>query len=289
VRDWLAWAAVWTLVLQSPMWIAVGIDSVQERSNPTMEAMPVAGWVPVLATVLAVAVPAAALLSVVGAGAVRPRRAGLVLGGLALLVAAATWTGFPDRDTGEWYVALSALAAACALATATLPEPHPVGAELRGVSLVVGVALVVAGLLVMVTCWRGGAYWDWRGGSVGTYRAGLVLGGMQVLLGLVAPWWVPGRLTRLRGFLGPAGAVAGAFAVGLAAMYFLDRGTLYRWEEDESAWETGTPLLIVGVGLLATSAAAWRGRGELAGMSFAAATTIGLLALWQSSWGSVMS
>ena len=37
------------------------------------------------------------------------------------------------------------------------------------------------------------------------------------------------------------------------------------------------------------SAAAWRGRGELAGTSFAAATTIGLLALWQSDWGSVMS
>ena len=51
VRDWLAWAAVWTLVLHSPMWIAVGIDSVEERSNPTMEATPVAEWVPVLGTV----------------------------------------------------------------------------------------------------------------------------------------------------------------------------------------------------------------------------------------------
>ena len=290
VRDWLAWAAVWTLVLHSPMWIAVGIDSVEEHSNPTMEATPVAEWVPVLGTGLAVAVPAALLLSLFGAGAVRPRRSGLVLGGLALLVAAVTWTGFPDHDTGEWYVALTALAAACALAAAALPDPHPQGAELRGVSLVVGGVLVVAGLVVMVTCWRGGAYWDWRGRSAGNYRAGLVLGGMQVLLGLVAPWWVPGRLTRLRWFLGPAGAVVGTGALGLAATYFVDRGILYRWAEDGRAWDTGTPLLIAGVGLLATSVGAWRRRGDLAGLSLAAATTVGLFALWQeSTWGRVMS
>lgn len=290
VRDWLAWSAVWTLALQSPMWIAVGIDSVQERSDPTMEATPVAGWVPVLGTGLAVAVPVAFLLSVLGARLVRPRRTGLVLGGVSLLVAALAWSGFPENDTGQWYVALSALAGVVCLLAALVPgrdgdEPQP-----RWVRLVVAGALLLAGVFTAWTCWRGGAYWHWRGSAALTYRAGVGLGVVQVLLGLLAPWWVPRRVPVLRVVVGSATALAGTFAVVLAASYFLDMGILYRWVEDERAWDMGTPSLVAGVGLLATATAARRGRQDLMGLSLAAATTGGLFALWrESTWGSVMS
>jgi hypothetical protein len=291
VRDWLAWAAVWTLALQSPMWVAVGIDSVQERSNPTMEATPVAGWVPVLGTVLAVAVPLAVVLSVLGADTVRPRRAGLLLGGAVLFAAALAWSGFPDGDTGEWYVVLSVLAGACALGAAALPDAD--GAETHGatgvVVALVGAALVLAGVLVMVTCWRGGTYWYWRGGSTPTYRAGLVLGGMQVLLGLLARSWVREPSSLVRGGAVVLAALLGAGALAKAILELVEMGILYRWEEDESAWATATPLLVAGVGLLATSVGAWRRRGDLLGLSLAGATTAGLLGLWQSPWGSVMS
>ena len=65
---------------------------------------------------------------------------------------------------------------------------------------------------------------------------------------------------------------------------------LYRWEEEERAWDLATPLLIAGVGLLATAWALTRRRGDLTGLSLTAATAVGLLALWQeSTWGRVMS
>lgn len=290
VRDWLAWSAVWTLALQSPMWIAVGIDAVQERSDPTMGATPVAGWLPVLGTGLAVAVPAAFLLSVLGAGSIRPRRAGLVLGGLALLGAAVAFSALPEDDTGEWYVGLSVLAAGCALVAAALPVPSSDPPPRRWTVLVVGAALVVAGVVTSWTCWRGGSYWHWRGGSAANYQAGLVLGASQVLLGLLAPRWVPRRATWLRWGLGAPSALAGTCAVGLAATHFLEMGILHRWTEDERAWNMATPLLLAGVGLLAIAVASLRRRHDLMGISLAAATTIGLFALWQeSTWGSVMS
>ena len=73
LRDWLAWAAAWTLVAQAPMWVAIGLDVVEERSEPTLDASPVASWLDPLALVPAVAVPLAALLALVG----RTRRLGL--------------------------------------------------------------------------------------------------------------------------------------------------------------------------------------------------------------------
>ena len=42
---------------------------------------------------------------------------------------------------------------------------------------------------------------------------------------------------------------------------------LYRWEEIESPWDYGVPLLLLGVGVAATAVAAWRRRGDLAGVA----------------------
>ena len=291
-REWLAWSAVWTLALQSPMWIAVGIDSWHERTDPTMGAVPVAGWVPVLGLALAVAVPAALLLSVVGTGPLRPRRSGLLLGGLALMAAAVAWTGFPDGDTGAWYVGLTAVAGLCALAAAASSDRVPAPGEPARTTPgpVVAAVLVLAGGFTAWTCWRGGVYWDWHGSSATAYELGVGLGVAQLLLGLTARWWVARRATVLRWVLGAVAAVAGATAVLVGATYFVDMEVLYRWVEDESAWGLGTPLLIAGVGLLATATAARRDRLDLAGLSLAAATTVGLLALWrETTWGSVMA
>lgn len=293
LRDWLAWAAVWTLLVQAPMWIAVAAESVRERADPTLGAEPVAGWVPVLAYVLAVAVPASLLVAVLGAGFVRPRRTGLVSGGLALLVAAVAWSGFPDHEPAEWYVGLSALAGACALVAAGLPrvpagtaDPPPS----RRVAVVVGVGLALSGAFLAWTSWRGGSYWQWQGASAQVYRVGLVVGVAEVLLGLAAPWWIGLRVRALGLVAAVVAAALGLTWLAAGVGVLESSAVLYRWEEDERAWVLATPLLLAGVGLLATAWALTRRRGDLAGLSLTAATVVGLLATWQeSTWGRVMS
>ena len=116
LRDWLGWAAAWTLVAQAPMWVWVGLDVLEERREPTLDAAAVAGWMDPVALVPAVVVPLAALLALVP----RTRRVGLALGGAALLLAAWAWSGLSEGDVGSWYVALSAAAGVVGLAAAAV-------------------------------------------------------------------------------------------------------------------------------------------------------------------------
>ena len=31
LRDWLSWAVAWTLVVEAPMWVWIGLDVLEER------------------------------------------------------------------------------------------------------------------------------------------------------------------------------------------------------------------------------------------------------------------
>ena len=73
-------------------------------------------------------------------------------------------------------------------------------------------------------------------------------------------------------------------AVGLDSVAELSDPTVHDYPV--AGW---VPLLVVGTGLVATSVAARKRRDDLLGLSLAAATTGGLLALWRDfTWGSVM-
>lgn len=290
LRDWLGWAAAWTLIVQAQMWVWVGLDVLDERHDPTLDANPVAAGVPTAALVLAVLVPVAALLSLVP----RTRRPGLALGGAGLLLAAWVWSGFAAGDVGGWYVGLSAAAGVAALAAAAIGTgtwSSTAGDPMdRPTTRIAGLALVAAGAFLVWTCVKGGDYWHWMGAQQWTYGTGVAVGGALVVLGAAAPWWTTLQSTRV--------PLAVALVTGLLAVmllvtahgFFDSRGgMLYRWDENESPWGFGTPALIAGTGLLAAAVAAVRRRGDLVAASVAAGTGVGLLALWQeSTWGSVM-
>lgn len=285
LRDWLAWAAAWALVVETPMWLALALDAWQERTDPTLEPMPVPSWVPPLAYVAGVAVPLGLVLVVAGLRAPAVQRAGLLVGGVGLALGAVAFRGVPDA--GEWYVGLTAVAAGCAVVAAVAPglDTRPG----RSAAVLPGAALVLAAVFLAFTCRRGGAYWDWRGESAVPYVVGLVVAALFVVLGATAPRWVDLDSRVLRALLvltGLVGCVLG-FA-GVSAL--LDGGVLYRWVEDESPWHYGTGYLLLGTGFVATGVAALRRRGDLAAWSLAAAPTFLLLSLWQqSTWGRLMS
>ncbi|NYE38549.1 hypothetical protein F4692_003699 [Nocardioides cavernae] len=288
LRDWLVWAATWTLVVASPMWVGVAVDAWQERTDPTLDASPVPGWVPSLAYVAAPALALGLLLVVLGR-ATRWGRGGLVLGAVGLATGAVAFTGFPDGDTGEWYVALSALAAGCALVGAVLParpgEVRPAGWQ----AWLPGLALVAAAAFTAWTCWQGASYWHWDAGSTSAYLLGLVGAAALAGLGVAAPLWAEVGSRLLRWTLTALAGLGTLWLLAGASMFFGDYGVLFRWEEDEVAWNLGTPLMLLGAGLLAAGVAAWRRRGDLVGWSLAAGPSFCLLALWQdSTWGSVM-
>lgn len=285
LRDWLGWAAGWTLVVECPMWWAVAAEAWHERTDPTLEATPVATWVPVLAYVAAVVVPVALLLVVAGTRSARARRVGLLLGAVGLAVGAVAFSGFPEGDVGHWFVGLTALAAGCALVAAFAPAGDLAG---RPPAAPGGFALVAAGAFAAWTCWRGASYWDWRGESALTYEVGLGLSAVLVLLGVTSAGWVALENRVLRWTFLLVGAAGALYAVAGASILF-DQAVLFRWVEDESAWDIATPLLLIGTGPLAAGVAAWRRRGDLVGWSLAAGATSALLSLWQqSTWGSVM-
>jgi hypothetical protein len=292
LRDWLRWAAAWVLVVQAPAWVAVALDAREERTDPTLEPMDVATWVPGLAYVAGAALPLALVLVVVGLRAPAVHRAGLLVGAAGLAVAAIAFTGFPgypDGVVGSWTVWLTGLGALCALVAALLPagEPSAAPPSARAVALP-GAALIASGLFAGWTSWRGGSYWDWRGESTLPYLWGLAASVALVGLGLTASRWsaVGSRVLRWLLF---AVAVLGAGWALAGASYLLGGGALYRWEEDESPWDFGVPFLLLGTGLVAAAVAAWRRRGDLVAWSLASGTSFMLLSLWQqSTWGSVM-
>ncbi|PKH41007.1 hypothetical protein SAMN05192575_10949 [Nocardioides alpinus] len=291
LRDWLGWAAAWTLVAQAPMWVWVGLDVLEERREQTLDAQPVAGWMDPVALGPAVLVPLAALLALVP----RTRRLGLALGGVGLLLAAWTWTGFADGDVGGWYVALSAAAGALALVAAAV-GPGSWGAlddcrSTRVAGALAGLVLAAAGAFLAWTCLQGGAYWQWSGRQRWTYGAGVVAGALVVVAGATAAWWprVGGRAVR-----GAVAVLVGTLAALLlfAGYIFVTEGggVVHRWEEIEDPWSFGTPCLLAGTGLLAGAVAAVRRRGDLLALSVGAGVAIGLLGLWQeSTWGRLMS
>lgn len=287
LRDWLGWAATWTLMVQAPMWIWVAAEAWQERSDPTLDAIPVQSWVPLLAYGVAGAIPVALLVAVAGRGPVRPRRRGLALGSVALTLAAVAWSGFPEADIGGWYVGLSLLAAAAGMAYAVVPDGDRGAGEPPAV--LPGLALVLAGGCAVLTCWRGASYWHWDGESAVAYQVSLGLSVALVALGLLCSWWMSLRSRAVRWLLLVVAGPLGAVAVLVGGYLFHDLAVLYRWDEHESAWDQGTPLLLLGVGLVASAAGAWTRRGDLVAWSLASAMGFGVLSLWQqSTWGSVM-
>ena len=285
LRDWLAWAAVWVLVVESPMWVALALDAWQERTDPTLEPMAVPSWVPPLAYVAGVAVPLGLVLVVAGVRSRVVQRVGLLVGAAGLAVGAIAFRGVPG--TGDWYVALTALAACGAVLAAVTPgldsRPRPSAAVLPGV------ALVLASLFTAVTCWRGGSYWSWSGESAVPYAVGLVVSVLFVGLGATAARWIDLRSRVLQVLLVVPGLLGGILVLA-GADTLHDNGALYRWEEIESPWDYGTAYLLLGTGLVATAVAALRRRGDLAAWSLVAGPTFLLLSLWQQpTWGRLMS
>lgn len=287
LRDWPGWAAGWTLVVQAVIWVAVSRDAWQERTEPTLEPMEVASWVPTLSYVVAPAVVAGLVLVVAGLRAPVPRRLGLAIGGLGMLVGAVALTGFPDGVLGAWTIGLTALGGALALVSAVLaPASSPPDAP---PTLLPGLALVAAGLLTGWTCWRGGSYWDWRGESAAGYGFGLVVAVLLVVLGLTLHRWVALRVPVLRWVLIVVGTLGLPYFFAGASAMVEGAGVLYRWEEDESPWDYGMLFLLLGAGVAATGVAAWRRRGDLVAWSLASGISFMWISLWQqSTWGSVM-
>jgi hypothetical protein len=291
LREWLSWATAWTLVAQAPMWLWIGLDVLEERSEQTLDATPVAAWIDPVAFGPAVVVPAAALLALA-----RPtRRLGLALGGVGLLVAAYTWSGLSGAGVGDWYVVLSAAVGVLGLVSAAVGpgswRPVDDGRSTRVASALAGLVLAAAGAFLAWTCWQGGAYWQWTGHQRWTYGSGAVAGGLMVGAGLTAAWWPR---------VGPPGVRAAvAVLVGTTAALLLlggyvfvseGGGVVHRWAEIENPWSFATPCLLAGTGLLAGTVAAVRRRGDLLALSVGAGVAMGLFGLWfESTWGRVMA
>lgn len=288
MRDWLAWIATWTLVAQTSLWAWVGLDVVDERTDPTIGAEPVAAGLPTTAIVLSVTFPLAALLAL----APRTRRVGLLLGGPTLLVAAWAFHAFPGT-VGEWYVVLSAGAGLLALVgVAPGARAHAFGPKgpTRASTVLAGTSMVLAAVLLVWTCVLGGGYWQWTGTQRWTYGAGVAAGVVVALAGVSVPRWgrLESRTWRVVAALALAGP--GLFLVLVAQVLAAELGgVLYRHEEFESVWDFGTPALLAGVGLVAAAVAALARRADLLALSVAGALGVGLLALWQeSTWGRLM-
>ena len=291
LRDWLSWAVAWTLVAQAPMWVWVGLDVLEERTDQTLDAQPVAAWMDPVAFGPAVLVPLAALLALVP----RTRRLGLALGGAGLLVAAWTWTGFAEGDVGGRYVGLSAAAGIAGLVSAAAGPgswaPLDEGRSPRVAGALAGLVPAAAGVFLAWTCLQGGAYWQWMGRQRWTYGAGVVAGAAVALAGVTAAWWprVGGRGVRIA----VAVLVGGLAALLLFAGYIFvteGGGVVHRWEEIEDPWSFSTPCLLAGTGLLAGAVAALRRRGDLLALSVGAGVAMGLFGLWsESTWGRLMS
>jgi hypothetical protein len=286
LRDWLAWAAAWTLVAQAPMWVAIALDVVEERSDPTLEAAPVPAWLDPFVLAPAVLVVTAAVLSFVP----RTRRAGIGIGGAGLLTAAYAWTGL-DRDVGAWYVGLSAVVGVVALVSALLGAGSWTlvadRRSARAAGAVAGVCLAMAGAFLAWTCVRAGAYWSWQGQQRWTYGSGLVAAPLLVVAGATADQW-SGLARRAPRML--VAVVLGGLALLLllwaVAYWSTYGGVVHRWAEDESPWRVGTPSLLAGTGFLAGTVAVLRRRGDLLALSVTAALGFGLLAVWQvPTWG----
>ncbi|RYC03843.1 hypothetical protein [Nocardioides zhouii] len=291
LRDWLSWAAAWTLVVQAPMWVWIGLDVLEERREPTLDATPVASWIDPVAFGPAVVVPLAALLALVP----YTRRFGLALGGAGLLLAAYAWSGLSGAGVGDWYVALSAAAGIAGLVSAAVGPgswaPLDEGRSTRVAGALAGLALAATGAFLAWTCWQGGAYWRWSGQQRWTYGSGVVAGGLVVVAGLTGAWWprVGGRGVRVAVVL-----LVGTLAVLLlfAGYTYVSEGggVVHRWNEIENPWSFATPCLLAGTGLLAGAVAAVRRRGDLLALSVGAGVAMGLFGLWfESTWGSVMA
>ena len=141
LRDWLVWAATWVVVVEAPMLVAVALDAWHERTEATLEALPVPSWVPPASYVAGVLLPVAALLLLLASRRPVLRRPGLLVGLAGLAAAAVAFAGFPGDTVGPFYVGLTALAAGAALLGALLPAGAP-GADppLRGPGLALAAA-----------------------------------------------------------------------------------------------------------------------------------------------------
>lgn len=288
MRDWLSWATAWTLVAQAPMWVWIALDVVEERSDPTLDATPVASWIDPVALVPAAVVPLAALLALVP----HTRRVGLALGGVGLLAAAYAWSGLDGAGVGGTYVALSAAAGVLGLVSAALGAGSwgPAGSS-RTACALAGLVLAAAGAFLAWTCWQGGAYWQWSGQQRWTYGSGVVAGALVVVAGLTAARW---RQVGARGVSLAIEMLLGALAALLLFTGYVfvveGGGVVHRWAEIENPWSFATPCLLAGTGLLAGTVAAVRSRGDLLALSVGAGVAMGLFGLWfESTWGRVMA
>ena len=167
------------------MWVWIGLDVLEERTDPTLDAIPVPAWVDPVAFGPAVVVPLAALLALLP----RTHRVGLALGGAGLLVAAYAWSG--PAGVGDWYVALGR--GRRRLRRCRGCRSRVVGSRRRGRRpacrrALAGLVLAAAGAFLAWTCLQGGAYWQWRGQQ--RWRTG---GGRAGALVVVGPDRAPGR------------------------------------------------------------------------------------------------
>lgn len=289
LRGWLTWAAGWTLGAEAVMWLAIALDAWEERTEPSYEPMSVASWLPGLSYACTAAILGGLVLLALGRRREVLRRPGLLLGALGLVGAALGFAGWPEHDPREWYVALSALGAACALAAALLPGSRPAPRATGRALVLPGAALGASAGFLAWTGVRGGSYWQWSGEDAVSYEVALAAAVVLAALGLTLGRWSELRGRLLRWSLVVVGVLGGLYGLAGIIVLLSMEGVLYRFEEDESPWSFGLHLLLVGTGLAAAGVAALRRRGDLVAWSLASATGFGLLALWQeSTWGSVM-
>jgi hypothetical protein len=278
-RRWPAWATLWSTWAVATLWVACLSPAIDILDRPLDEpGSTSAGTGVALAVIVLAGVLALCFLLVAASWGRSPRvhRGGLVVAGVALLASAVVWPGVPG--TGPLYVAGTALAGVAALAAA-LPavvpgrgdpdEPSYAGpaASPTGPAWLARAALLVSGVVVLAGGLRGLAYWHWMVTlNEAHYVVAVALGAVMVLLALIGPR-LAARQRALRwvavAVLVPLALLC--LAIGLAVL--LDTSTLRVPEEAEVGWGIGTPLVLLGSGLVAGAVAARRCWWQLAALS----------------------
>jgi hypothetical protein len=151
----------------------------------------------------------------------------------------------------------------------------------------VRVPLALAGAALLAAAWG----W-WRRPDAGwAYSAGSASAGLLALVG-AALGTGPARDPSAPSPPGRAAGVVVAVVLGLpgvaalvvAVARLVDLGTVFRHEEDEIAWDLGTPALALATALLSAATAAAGRRWALAAASLVTGLALGAWALLGGGW-----
>ena len=166
LRDWLAWAAVWTLLVQAPMWIAVAGRVGARARRPDARCRARRGLGAGAGLRAGGGGPGVAAGRRARRGFLRPRRTGLVSGGSRSWSPRSRGAASRPRAGGVVRRAERAGRRLRARGGGTAPGPRGTAtATVAPVAVVVGVGLALSGAFLAWTSWRGGSYWQWQGAS----------------------------------------------------------------------------------------------------------------------------